>query len=132
MITAKKWEHIRNKMQQLNIAETDLDEKFILGSGHGGQKLQKTQSTVFLKHHPTGILIKCQYSRSRENNRYYARKILCDKIAFLLYKEKSDKQKLIHKIKKQKKKRSKKAKQKMLNDKRKHALVKKLRKVTDI
>lgn len=130
MITPKKWQLIHNKMKELDIEESDLEEKFILGSGHGGQNLHKTQSTVFLRHAPSGIQIKCQYSRSRESNRYYARKILCDKIAFLLHKEKSDKQKMIHKIKKQKKKRSKKAKLKMLNDKRSHALVKKMRKVS--
>ncbi len=131
MIRQKRWEQIRFKMQQLQIVESDLDEKFILGSGHGGQNLHKTQSTVFLKHRPTGILIKCQYSRSREDNRYYARKLLCEKIDFLIHKERSEKQKLIHKIKKQKKKRSKKAKEKILNEKHKQAQKKKLRKVLD-
>lgn len=130
MITPKKWEQIREKMRELEIKEEDLDEKFILGSGHGGQKLHKTQSTVFLKHRPTAIQVKCQLSRSRDDNRYYARKLLCEKIDYLIHKEKSEKQALIHKIKKQKKKRSKKAKQKILNEKHKQADRKKLRKVS--
>ncbi|MFW3145132.1 peptide chain release factor-like protein, partial [Legionella pneumophila] len=57
-------------MSNLHIYETDLSEKFIIGSGKGGQKLHKTASTVYLKHLPTGMEIKCQESRSREDNRY--------------------------------------------------------------
>ena len=128
MITTKKWDQLRAKMLRLKIFEADLDEKFIIGSGHGGQKLQKTSSTVFIKHLPTQILVKCQHTRSRDNNRYLARKILCEKISFLHHKEKSEKQALIHKNKKQKKRRSKKAKQKMLDDKHKRAHRKQLRK----
>lgn len=128
MITTKKWQQLYHVMQSFNIHENDLEEKFIVGSGHGGQKLQKTSSTVFIKHIPTGIQVKCQHTRFREDNRYVARKILCEKIENILLKEKSAKQQLIHKIKKQKKRRSKKAKQKMLDQKHKRAAQKTLRK----
>ena len=46
----------------------------------GGQKINKTSSCVYLKHLPTGIEIKCQQGRSREMNRYYARKELCQRL----------------------------------------------------
>ena len=128
MITTKKWGQLRHLMQRFHIHENDVEEKFIVGSGHGGQKLQKTSSTVFIKHIPTRIQVKCQHTRFRDDNRYIARKILCEKIEHILLKEKSAKQQLIHKFKKQKKRRSKKAKQKMLEQKHKRSAQKTLRK----
>lgn len=73
-------QEIRLRMSALGIYETDLVEKFILGSGRGGQKVNKTSSCVYLKHLPTGIEIKCQRERSREMNRYFAREELCCQI----------------------------------------------------
>ena len=67
-------------MQQLGIHEEDLVEKFIRGTGHGGQKINKTSSCVYLKHVPTCIEIKCQLNRSRLVNRELARTELCDRI----------------------------------------------------
>ncbi|NGX34172.1 MAG: Peptide chain release factor 1 [Candidatus Anoxychlamydiales bacterium] len=128
----EKAEALKTKMKKLNIKEEDLVEKFILGSGRGGQKIQKTHSCVYLKHIPTGIAIKCQKERSRELNRYIARKELCSKIEQKLFKEKSEKQKKIYKIKKQKKRRSRKAKQKMIEDKKKLSKKKQLRKAPKI
>lgn len=67
-------------MAKLRIAEDDLLEKFILGSGSGGQKINKTSSCVYLKHRPSGIEVKCQAHRSREMNRFQARHELCDRL----------------------------------------------------
>src|SRR6185436_10588305 len=50
----------RRTKKTLGIHESDLIEKFILGSGKGGQKVNKTSSCVYLKHIPTGIEVKCQ------------------------------------------------------------------------
>ena len=124
----EKEDALKKKMLSLNIQEKDLVEKFILGSGRGGQKIQKTHSCVYLKHKPTGIEVKCQKVRSRAMNRYFARKELTSKIEEKLFKEKSEKQKKIYKIKKQKKRRSKKAKLKMIEEKRKISQKKALRK----
>ena len=55
-------------------------EKFVKGSGSGGQKINKTSSCVFLKHLPTGVCIKCQMDRSREMNRYLAKRELCEQL----------------------------------------------------
>ena len=52
-------------------------------SGPGGQKVNKTSSCVQLRHGPSGTEVRCQRSRSRELNRYYARKELCDRIAVI-------------------------------------------------
>ena len=78
MVTNDKWDKLAEWMEKLHINEDDFIEKFILGSGKGGQKLHKTASTVYLKHIPSGIEIKCQESRSREDNRYFARVRLCE------------------------------------------------------
>src|SRR3989338_2657881 len=107
MITREKWQQLYARMSSLGIDENNLLEKFILGSGSGGQKINKTSSCVWLKHLTTGITVKCQKERSRELNRYYARQRLCDKFDLQQNKEKSDQKKLISKIKRQKRKRSK-------------------------
>ncbi len=127
MITPSKWKQVYSQMQQHNIAESDLIEKFIIGSGHGGQKLQKTASCVYLKHIPTGIEIKCQKSRMREENRFHARRRLIEKIDEQLFEKKSQHQQEIEKIRRQKRRRSRRSKLKMLADKKQHAEVKKRR-----
>lgn len=124
----KTLERLEERMQKLGIFEADIIEKFILGSGKGGQKINKTASCVYLKHMPTGIEIKCQQDRSRELNRYHARDLLCDKIEEIVFKEKSEKQQLIEKIRRQKKRRSRKSKEKMLEQKRSRSIVKQQRK----
>lgn len=130
MITRERWQQLHVRMHALGIHEGDLTEKFILGSGSGGQKINKTSSCVWLKHEPTGITVKCQKERSRELNRYYGRQRLCDKIDDQKNKIKSERQQAVAKIKRQKRKRSKRAKEKMLSDKKHHAVRKQNRKVS--
>lgn len=112
VINKEKTDILIKKMKVLDIEEKDLIEKFILGSGRGGQKLQKTASTVYLKHLPTGMEIKCQESRSREDNRYFARIRLCEKLQAAYGDEKTKEQLHNEKIKRQKKRRSRKSRQK--------------------
>ncbi len=128
MISTKKWQQLKIHMLELGISDADLQEKFIIGSGHGGQKLQKTASTVYLKHEPTGIEIKCQESRLRDDNRFYARRRLCEKIEEIVLAKKSKHQQEMEKIRRQKRRRSRRAKQKMLDDKKQRSDVKALRK----
>jgi protein subunit release factor B len=127
MIRQGKWDELRRKMGELGIREEDLVEKFILGSGRGGQNLQKTSSCVYLKHLPTGIEIKCQRERSRDMNRYLARRELCEKIETQVLKVKTEKIQLIEKKRRQKRKRSKRAQQKVLENKKHRGSVKELR-----
>ncbi|MCB1082918.1 MAG: peptide chain release factor-like protein, partial [Simkania sp.] len=70
------------------------------------------------------IEVKCQQNRSREMNRFLARKELCEQIASKIHQEKTAKKQLIEKIKRQKKKRSRKAKEKMLKEKKKRSEIK--------
>lgn len=128
MITKEKWDKLSEWMNTLQLVETDLIEKFIVGSGKGGQKLHKTASTVYLKHVPSGIEIKCQDSRSREDNRYLARARLCEKLHSQITGELSKAQQEMEKLRRQKKRRSRKAQRKMLDEKSKQGAIKNLRK----
>jgi len=127
MITDDKWEKLRERMEALGIRERDLDEHFIRGSGSGGQKINKTSSCVQLVHHPGGIEIRCQKTRSQADNRYWARRELCERIEERKLGEKSAKQQAIEKIRRQKRRRSRRAKAKMLDAKTKQGTKKKLR-----
>ena len=126
-IRQETWDKLFKIMEALDINEKDITEKFIRGSGKGGQKINKTDSCVYLKHIPTQIEIKCQKTRSREKNRYYARQRLVERVEILVLKEKSKKQQEISKIQQQKKRRSRRSKQKMLQDKHHRAEIKKKR-----
>jgi len=105
-------------MAALGVAEEDLVEKFILGSGSGGQKINKTSSCVYLKHEPTGLEVKCQANRSREMNRYHARKELCDRLDEIRQGKASARQQEMEKIRRQKRRRSRRSKQRSVADKR--------------
>lgn len=111
-------------MESLAIFERDIVEKFIRSSGKGGQKVNKTSTCVYLKHLPTSIEVKCQKERTQASNRYFARRILTNKIEAMILGEKREEQQRIEKIRRQKRKRSKRAKLKILEEKRKHSLKK--------
>ena len=128
---SKKEDALKLRMERLHIKDSDLIEKFILGSGSGGQKINKTSSCVYLKHLPTGIEIKCQKSRSRELNRAYARRELCDRLEMLFFQKKSKQRQASEKIRRQKKRRSKKAQEKVLATKRHRSETKKMRKTEE-
>jgi peptide chain release factor len=127
MIGKEKLDELQERMARLGISDGDLIEKFILGSGRGGQKINKTSSCVYLKHIPTGIEVKCQRDRSREMNRYYARKDLCERLEAKIENKKSERQQENEKIRRQKRRRSRKSKEKMLADKKRVSEKKALR-----
>ena len=110
MITEKKRADLIIRMEKLHIHKKDLEEKFIAASGKGGQKLHKTSSTVYLKHLPSGIEIKCQKHRNREDNRFFAKRLLCEKLEKQLLGKKSPSEIKEEKIRKQKKRRARRTK----------------------
>ena len=65
---------------RIKVDETSITETFLKGTGPGGQKINKTSSAVQLKHLPTGIVVKCQDTRSREQNRRTARRLLGERL----------------------------------------------------
>lgn len=110
--------------QELQLSPADVEENFIRGGGHGGQKINKTSSTVQLKHVPSGIEVRTQRFREQSKNRLEAWKML---ILKLEEKEKGEESRLAQeafKIRKQKARRSRRAKEKMLDEKRHRGTVK--------
>lgn len=79
-VTEKKENELIREMEFLGIKEVDIEERFIRCSGHGGQKVNKTSTGVYLKHIPTGIEIKFTKERSQGLNRFFARRLLVEKI----------------------------------------------------
>ena len=126
-ISPAKWQDVRDRLVRLGAADADLDERFVLGSGHGGQKINKTASCVDLLHRPTGTRIKCQQSRSRDVNRFLARRELCSRLEQLILGLKSEKRQEIERIRRQKRRRSRRQKDRMLADKRHRSGIKQLR-----
>ncbi|WP_345783434.1 peptide chain release factor-like protein [Luteolibacter sp. SL250] len=105
-------------MAALGITEDNLLEKFVHGSGAGGQKINKTSNCVFLKHLPSGVAIKCQIDRSREMNRFLARRELCEQLEMIRDGKAVAKTQAIEKMRRQKRQRSRRSKQRSVADKR--------------
>lgn len=126
--TTEKSAALDRRMASLGIDPADLMEKFVRGSGAGGQKINKTSSCVFLKHLPTGISVKCQMERSREMNRFLARRELCDQFDAIANGKATAKTQAIEKLRRQKRRRSRRSKQRSVADKRKLSEKKALRK----
>ena len=63
---------IFEKLAALGVRASEVEEKFVRGTGPGGQKINKTSSTVWLRHGPTGIEVRCQRERSQTANRELA------------------------------------------------------------
>ena len=127
MIGQDKREALKRRMVSLGIREDDLIERFIRGTGHGGQKINKTSSCVYLQHQPSGIEIKCQAQRSREMNRFLARREICDRIEEIEQGRRSKRQQQIEKIRRQKRRRSRRQRQRDVVLKRQHGQKKELR-----
>lgn len=117
-ISSDKISDLEQRMAALGIVEVDLLEKFVRGSGAGGQKINKTSNCVFLKHLPTGVCIKCQMDRSREMNRFLAKRELCDQLEAIRDGKAIAKTQAIEKMRRQKRPRSKRSKQRSVADKR--------------
>ena len=65
------------------LADPDIKVSYVKGSGPGGQKINKTSSAAQLTHIPTGIVVKCQATRSKSQNYTIARRLLAEKVELL-------------------------------------------------
>src|ERR1041385_3537614 len=116
-VSPEKEAQLTTRMESLGVRESDLKETFVRSGGHGGQNVNKTSTCVMLLHRPSGIQVKCQSTRQQGLNRFIARRLLLEKIE-AMRKGRSDAQRAaIEKIRRQKRKRSRRAKERMLADK---------------
>jgi protein subunit release factor B len=113
-VSLEKETQLAQRMTALGVREADIAESFVRSGGHGGQNVNKTSTCVMLLHQPTGLQVKCQETRQQGLNRYIARRLLLDKIEERKNGFVAAQRAAIEKIRRQKRKRSKRAKERML------------------
>jgi len=101
-ITPAKTEALRSRIERLNISLADIDEQFIRGSGHGGQKINKTSNAVQLRYAKLALVIKCQRERKRSLNRFLALREMVDRIEMIISPETSARLRETDKIRRKK------------------------------
>jgi len=116
-ISAERKALLDQRMAALGVREEDLEETFVRSGGHGGQNVNKTSTCVMLLHRPTGLQVKCQTTRQQGLNRFFARRLLLDKIEELQTGRIAAERARIEKIRRQKRRRSRRARERMLADK---------------
>ena len=120
-VSLEKEAQLARRMAALGVRESDIEESFVRSGGHGGQNVNKTSTCVMLVHRPTGLQVKCQTTRQQGLNRFIARRLLLDKIEERQRGFVAAKRAEIEKIRRQKRKRSRRAKDRMLAEKSHHA-----------
>ena len=108
---------IRERMRLAGVREADLEERFVLGSGSGGQKVNKTSSAVSLRHPPSGLVVKVQVSRSREINRWMARRMIAERLLARTEGILTARQQDAEKVRRQKRRKSRRQRARMMEDK---------------
>ena len=105
----------------INIKKSDIEIEFYRSSGPGGQHKNKTATAVRIRHIPTGIVAQASERRSQHLNKEVAMERLKKAIAKLYYKPKKRIQTKI----------SISQKKKRLDEKKKIAIKKTLRKIRE-
>jgi peptide chain release factor len=116
-----------DRMRELEINESDLEESFARSSGPGGQNVNKVSTAVTLRHLPSGISVTAQDSRSQAVNRKLARKRLLDAVVSTRKARRAAEIAEHEKARRRKSPRPPALKRKILESKRKRGVLKKQR-----
>ncbi len=120
-VSSEKESQLLQRMAALGVTESDIQETFVRSGGHGGQNVNKSSTCVMLLHRPTGLQVKCQTTRQQGLNRFFARRLLLEKIERFKTGAVAREQAEREKIRRQKRRRSRRAKDRMLADKSRHS-----------
>jgi peptide chain release factor len=115
---------IKARLDKLGVLPGDVSEVFVRGSGAGGQKINKTSSTVVLRHGPTGTEVRCQEERSQAVNRERGWARLCEKLEEKLRVAEAARKAAVAKARRIDRQRSARQKAKLVAEKRLRAVVK--------
>lgn len=113
-VSPQKSKALAERMARLGIREEDIEETFIRSRGKGGQNVNKVSTCVVLTHRPSGTTVRCERERSQALNRFLARQLLAERIEERVLGEASALRREIERIRRQKRRRSRKAREKML------------------
>lgn len=102
-------------------------ERFVRGGGPGGQKINKTSSTVVLTDPATGLSVRCAAHRSLAQNREEARRLLAGKLEARRLDAQRKKRDALEKKRRQNRRRSAAQAARVLDDKKRHSAKKALR-----
>ena len=120
-VSQEKEAQLAQRMVALGVRAADVEESFVRSGGHGGQNVNKVSTCVMLVHRPTGVQVKCQETRQQGMNRFIAWHLLLDKIEAQRQAKIKAERDRVEKLRRQKRKRSKGAKERMLADKSRHS-----------
>jgi len=109
---------IRERLDALGVLPGDVTESFVRGSGAGGQKINKTSSTVVLRHALSGLEVRCQEERSQAVNRERAWERFCEKLEERLRAAEAARRATVAKARRTNRKRSARQKAKLVAEKR--------------
>lgn len=110
------------QLQALGVHADEVEEKFVRGGGPGGQKINKTSSTVWLRHGPTGVEVRCQRERSQARNRELAWMELAGRLAARAETARAEQQQAREKVRRQTRQKSRGQKKRMIEAKRRRAV----------
>lgn len=122
---------IRDRLDALGILPGDVTETFTRGSGAGGQKINKTSSTVVLRHEPSGTEVRCQDERSQSVNRERAWQRFCEKLETRVRAAEAARQSTVAKARRTNRKRSARQKAILVAGKRHRAGIRAARRATE-
>ena len=118
---------VEQRMTELGVLESDLEEIFARSGGPGGQNVNKVSTAVTLRHLPSGLRVTVQDSRSQALNRKLARERLLDTIERCRRDERAVELSRREKLRRQRSPRPPALKRRILEGKRRRSKLKKLR-----